>query len=474
MNIVILGGGTAGWLAAYYITKSQPRQHNITLIESSSIGIVNAGEGSTGAFRDLLEGKYLKHKIDIEDFMLKTDSTSKLGIRNNNWTGVGSSYFSPGDYSVTGLTDNDYIFKYVVSKFGNQKAYLASKVGIEYNSGVKTSFAYHFDAIKVGQYFKMLCGNDVKSIDAIAHDATIDENGKVLELILDNGAHIKADFFIDCSGFSKFLNNKLNIKWKSYNKFLSVNTAMPFIKKYKQDEIFKPETNATALSSGWMWDIPLTTRRGCGYIFDDNFISHDQAQKEVELYLGHEIEPIRFIKFDSGCSEKFWHNNVLLLGLSSSFIEPLEATSIHNTIIQIHLFVNFALNKNYESTVTVKNIINYNNKVMKIMDETIDWISIHYQGGREDSDFWKNIKHNNIATDKAKEILKMYTTGVPHYNSLDLSGHIYTVPVLNWNIAGINKVSKDLLYSELQNTNMYDFAEKQYSKYSKVFSYKKQ
>jgi flavin-dependent dehydrogenase len=473
MNIVIVGGGTAGWLAAYYIVSAQPENHEVTLIESSKIGIVNAGEGSTGAFRELLEGRYVKNKIDIKDFMEKTDSTSKLGIRHNNWTSPGSTYFAPGDFSVTGFKENDYIFKYVLSKFGNQKTHLASKIGIEYQNDKTVSFTYHFDAIKVGQYFKTMCGDKVKTIDAVIKNSFQDSFGNINKIILDDGTEIFGDLFIDCSGFNRILMKKMGINWKSYSKYLSVNTAMPFILKYKDNEKIKPETNATALSSGWMWNIPLTTRRGCGYVFDNNFMSQDQAHKEVEEYLGHEVEPIRFLNFDSGCSEEFWHKNVLALGLSSSFVEPLEATSIHNTIIQIRIFVDFYLFKDYNQTMNEDNRKQYNKYIMSIMDETIDWISMHYQGGREDSDFWKNIKYNDIVTDRAKEILELYKNKLPKHNDVDLTGGTYVLPLANWNIAGVNRISRQMVTKELQETNMYDFAETEYKKYYKSFSHKK-
>jgi flavin-dependent dehydrogenase len=474
MNIVIVGGGTAGWIAAYYITMSQPNKHNITLIESSKIGIINAGEGSTGGFVSLLQGKFAKkNKVNIEDFMLKTDATKKLGIRHTNWSKNKSSYFAPGDFSVTGLKDNDYIFKYVLSKFDNKKTHLASKIGIEYENERATSFAYHFDATKVGQYFKEMCGDDVSSIDAVVSQINVNSSGMIDSVRLDNEVEIKGDFFIDCSGFSKILMNKLNVKWKSYKDYLTVNTAMPFIIKYKKDEKINPETSATALSSGWMWNIPLKTRRGCGYVFDNNFISEDEAKKEVEKELKQEIEPIKFLNFDTGCLELFWKNNVIALGLASSFVEPLEATSIHNTIVQIAIFVNQYLHDDLQSTISEHSINSYNNEIMLMMDETMDWISIHYQGGREDSEFWKNIKYNNIITDKASEILKIYQHNMPKHDSFSLTGSTFVLPLLNWNLAGINKIPKDLITKELIDTDMYNFAEKEFNKYYKSFSYKK-
>jgi len=129
MKIVIVGGGTAGWLAAYYISSAQPNVHDITVVESSQIGIIGAGEGSTGLFTNILNGHFFPKKIDIEDFIRSTDATNKIGIKFVNWDQNGSTFFSPLDGTDTAIGTNDILFKYVLAKFGNEKIHLASRLG---------------------------------------------------------------------------------------------------------------------------------------------------------------------------------------------------------------------------------------------------------------------------------------------------------------------------------------------------------
>jgi tryptophan halogenase len=475
MNIVIVGGGTAGWIAAYSILKSKKGNHKITLIESSHIGIIGAGEGSTGQLLKLLSGGssgFVKDRVDINDFMEKTDSINKMGIRYEKWSSPSSSYLAPIATSLTDHNENDYIFKYVVAKFGGEMVHLSSKDGIEYESKkYDEPISFHFDAHKVGAYFKSLCNNEVLSIDAVIKNVNCNENGNVLSVLLDNGQTIAADFFIDCSGFSRVLMKKLDIKWKSCKEYLPVNTAMPFLIQYKKNEEIIPETKATALSAGWMWNIPLKTRRGCGYVFDDNFITHDQAQQEIEKNLGRTIEPIKFIKFDSGYSEYFWKNNVLSLGLSSSFFEPLQATSIHNTIIQLFHFINNFLFDDVNKTLNYNHIDQYNEYIKNLMISSLNLICLNYQGGRLDSDFWKSIHFENKVTDDIKNVIEVYKTKIPKKDMLDMIGHGFGL--IDYNIAGLGLVSQDLLYKDLIETNMYDFAEKEWQKYYRAFSYKK-
>ena len=127
-------------------------------------------------------------------------------------------------------------------------------------------------------------------------------------------------------------------KWVSFKENLPLNTGMPFHLKYKEGEIPEPYTTAWAQKAGWMWQIPLLDRKGCGYVYDDNFTTPEKAQEEIETILGQEIDPIRIIKFDSGRQESAWIKNCVTIGLSSAFLEPLEATSIHSTIVQANIY----------------------------------------------------------------------------------------------------------------------------------------
>ena len=285
MNIVIVGGGTAGWIAAYYIIKAQPAKHKITVIESSALGIIGAGEGSTGSMADLLNGRFFDAKVDIPAFLKETNGTVKMGIYHQNWTGDDTGYFAPLDGTNTWAAWDDYMFKYGLANFGKEKMHVASPIGMSFSQGVATDSAFHFDGHKVGEFFKKICLADGATIiDAVVKTIQSTDSGDIVGLTLDNGEIVTGDFFIDCTGFARVLMKHIGVGWKSYQEYLPLNTAMPFLLDYEPGEEITPYTGATALSSGWMWNIPLSTRRGCGYVFDRNYISREQAQQEIEDY----------------------------------------------------------------------------------------------------------------------------------------------------------------------------------------------
>lgn len=463
MKIVIVGGGTAGWLAAYYISSAQPGSHDVTVIESSQIGIIGAGEGATGLFTNVLNGHFFPKKIDIDEFMQFTDATNKIGINFINWNKEGSDFFSPLDGSNTALSTNDVLFKYVLAKFGNKKIHLASRLGIDFNSGKNFNVidALHFNAHKVGQYFKNLCiQQGVKHLDRIVLDAELNrDSGDIDELILEGNEKISGDFFVDCSGFNRILMQKLQVKWISYKKYLPLNCAMPFLLDYFPTDKILPCTTATALSSGWMWDIPLKNRRGCGYVYNKDFISADKAKAEVESVLGRPIVPIKNIDFDPGRSEIFWKNNVISLGLASSFVEPLQATSIHTTVAQIILFVNDFLCPNKESVNTIENKKSYNRRMSEMYDITLDFISLHYQGGRTDSPFWKWIKQEKIISPYTQELITRSQNKIIGHHEIGIKFGAPAVGLWNWTLAGLNLVSPEIAFKDLQTSNLFDVAE---------------
>jgi hypothetical protein len=469
MNITIVGGGTAGWLAAYTIAKSQPKNHKITVIESTEIGIIGAGEGATGFFTDLITGRYFDSNINIHDFITQCEVTNKLGIKFINWKGDNSSFFTPLDGSPTSGLMNDYVFKYVLSKFGPNKVHLASKIGLDYelerNYDVFNSF--HFNANKVGQFFKEIClRENIIHIDAVVTDCIFDsKNGNIKSLVLKDGSTVESDFFIDCTGFSRVLMKKLNVGWKSYSKYLPCNSAIPFLLDYTDNDKIYPWTNATALSSGWMWDIPLQSRRGCGYVFNNNFITPEQAKVEVENLLGKEITPIKLINFDPGRSEKFWEKNVLSLGLSSCFVEPLQATSIHTTVAQLLLFVNDFLFNDINDTITVENQLSYNMRTAHFYDLNLDFVSMHYQGGRDDTLFWRHIKSESIVSPFAEKIITRSKKKLVSYFEIANNFGAPAIGLWNWSMAGLDLLDPKMSYSDLIESNMYNKAEKQFLKH---------
>ena len=464
MKIVIAGGGTAGWIAAYYITKAQPNIHKISVVESSKIGIIGAGEGSTGSMVSLLDGSFFNYKVNIQDFISKTDATPKMGIRHKNWGVKKESYYAPLDVSPTGFTTDDYIFKHVLSTYGKEKMHLASKIGQNYeNSKYYNYNAFHFDGHKVGNFFKEECLKDgIQIYDSVITKSNVDESGNIKSILLEDGYILESDLFIDCTGFSRVLMKSIGSTWVSKKDVLPMDTAMPFLLQYSEDEVVMPETTATALSSGWMWDIPLYTRRGCGYVFDSSYISKEDAQKEIETYLGKEITPIKFINFDGGYSSDFWKNNVLCLGLSSSFVEPLEATSIHNTIVQISIFVDEFLNADTNTTLVLSKQDIYNKRIKFLMDLTVDFISLHYQGGRKDTEFWKHIIDKKIITENADMIIEQAKYGIPGYTIMEGMYGSFSIPLANWNLTGMGIITKEQARRELEKESKVLYAKKTY------------
>jgi flavin-dependent dehydrogenase len=461
MKIAIVGGGTAGWLAAYFISKSQPGMHDITVIESSSIGIIGAGEGSTGILRDVLTGFFFPEKVDVNEFMEKTDSTTKLGIKHVGWSPKIPSYFAPIDASNTAFELDDQILKYVLLQYGGKNIHLLSKLGIQYSHEDYLSgyTAFHFDAFKIGTFFKEKCVRDgVKVIDSVVKDATIDPNGFIKNIILEGGVQLESDFFIDCTGFSRVLIKKLGIGWVSYADVLPMDSAMPFILPYEDEEKFVGETTATALSSGWMWTIPLKTRKGCGYVYDSSFMTPEKAKQEVESYLGKEIEPIRTLSFEAGHVKEFWKNNLFSLGLASSFVEPLEASSIHNTVVQLAIFCKEFLLPDAEKTMSSVNQKIYNKRISFLNQILVDFISLHYQGGREDSEFWRYIKNEKIMTEEVSVILDRSKVQIPGYVIMEGMWGSHSIPLANYILAGMGLINQEQARESLIKSNSLEAA----------------
>jgi tryptophan halogenase len=260
----------------------------------------------------------------------------------------------------------------------------------------------------------------------------------------------------------RILANKLEIKWHSYKDYLPVDRAMPFLVPYNEDKIIQPVTEAEALSSGWMWRTPLLSRKGCGYVYSSSFISEDEAQAEAEKIMGHPIEPIKHLKFDSGRLEEVWKKNCLVTGLASSFIEPLEATSIHATIAQVYSFCLEHLTNKVETTVTEASIKNYNKNIIKMYENLLDFTVLHYQGGRDDSEFWKYIKNENLVTPTVQNYIEKAKNKIPTY-LYDSEEQWGANNLWKWSLAGLNLIDPEIAREELIQFDMYEYSREHYN-----------
>jgi tryptophan halogenase len=496
MKIVIVGGGTAGWLAALFISKIKP-EHDLTVVESSAIGIVGAGEGSTGILTDVVNNSFWDFGCDHNEFLKSTGATLKYGIKHKDWKTVGSSYYGPLDGSLSFKSIPDIGLAFQASNYNINQIHNSSEMGLMLENGLSNmrrsdskfnnyNHALHFDAHEVGKYFKkvVLSNGKVKHVDSEVEQVALSELGRIKSIKLKNSQEIAGDFFIDATGFKRVLSTALKVNWVTYKKHLPVNSAMPFLLDYETDECPEPYTTAWAQSSGWMWQIPSQQRKGCGYVFDDNFITADQAHAEIEKTLGKKVNPIRILKFDTGRLSELWTANCLSIGLSAAFAEPLEATSIHSTIVQLTKFTFEHLKTSLEDTLNSGSIKLYNAKMTRMYDDFKDFLVLHYMGGRTDSDFWKYISSGETKTEFVDSILEMSKSKMPTFNDFNEYYGAAGWPLYAWVLFGTGNLTADTCKKELQitmpnlnfdhavKTEFYGWKEKTMLNLSKNLSYR--
>jgi hypothetical protein len=487
-HIAIVGGGTAGWIAAFVIQDSARRKGldlKISVVESSKIPTVGVGEATTAAFRVLL-----KHfGIDELEFFRETEATFKLGIRHEDWRRKAYTYYGPIDDPHQVIrpprgAPSDYLNVYAISVgkpvqdmhlFGpllkRKKAPFALNTDGRLVPLGPFHWAYHFDQALVGKFFARK-SSGVEKVDALVEGIERDpETGHIKALMLEGNGRLEADFFIDATGFRKqIIVKELNSPWISYAHELPVNRALPFWIDIKDGEEIANYTRAWAQSAGWLWQIPTQFRYGCGYVYSDEFLSPDQAKDEVERALGQKVEVRGDIRFSIGRLETPWIGNCLAVGLSSSFLEPLESTSIHGTIVQMMLFSGLFLKEPGKMTQMDRD--DYNRRVGRQVDDFRTFVNTHYMVEREDTPFWREVKANRIHPE-TKERLARWQKEMPrheHFPSyLDSLPHIETqlhYPVLD----GLGLLDRDLAKREMaRDPALRTFAKKTYDSLVKEY-----
>lgn len=370
-NIIIVGGGTAGWLSAFFLKKNY-KDCNVSLIESSKIGILGAGEGATPNLQSMLiEG----FEFDEQDFLNKVNGTKKYGINFTNWNKDLNHNFVHG-FDVDGTENNVY--------------------------------SYHFNARLFAEYLKN------KSIErGVNHiddeiSKFLKDNNKITKISLKSGNEVQSDFVIDCSGFSRLIiGNEYNTKWNSYEDELLINSAIPFFINEENNDI-NQKTTAEAVEWGWMWKIPLRDRWGCGYLYNDTMVDDLFITNEIKrLYGNKNIQINKKIKFKPGSYENVWVENCVAIGLSSGFLEPLEATSIMTIVFQLR-----QLGSNLFDD-SKKDEYNYN--VRQFNFQNMMFIRHHYNCDRDDTEFWKMYKFKKIPN-TLKEIYDSFNTKINLYD----------------------------------------------------------
>jgi tryptophan halogenase len=446
-NIVVVGGGTAGWLTALFMKKIFDKDANITLIESEDIGVLGAGEGSTPNFPGILN--FLG--INFRDFVVKTNATHKLGISFENWNGDGKNYYHPfGTYELKydWMSDAnvDMIPKYIgylnKNNLDYQKHILSNRLSDsnlspllrELNNGMENSvnYGFHFDANLVAKFLRKTAERrKITRIEGVVKKFVLDEKENIKKIVLKDNTMISSDFVFDCSGFNRLIIGKLyKTNWIPYGNSLKVSAAMTFQLPQSQNEIY-PYTKAIAMKYGWMWMIPLQNRIGCGYNFDESFIGIDEAKKEVEEFFGHTIEISNVIQYNAGRFDKLWVGNCVAVGLSAGFTEPIEATSIFTSINQLFSMSVETIEKCILGDKEPANF--YNENAAKFNDLTKDFLQYHYFTKRQDTEFWKTYYDTTYKSENLIKKMSKWNNTIPV--QLDFDKEPFTL--YNWLHVGL-------------------------------------
>lgn len=418
-NIVIVGGGTAGWMAAAGLSRLiTDKDISISLIESEAIGTVGVGEATIphiSYFNNLLG-------LDENEFVKKTNATFKLGIEFVDWGQKGERYIHPfGDYGLPmdGIRFHHFWHRYNrVGKSHSLDDYclqiLAAQEGkfqrpdMSLNNSPLNSivYAFQFDASLYAKFMRNFAeGRGVKRIEGRITDAKQNpETGHIESVGLENGSRYDGDLFIDCSGFRGLLiEQNLQTGYDDWSAYLPCNRAIARASESVGEPL--PYTRATAKSAGWQWRIPLQSRVGNGHVYCSEFISDEEALETLNDGIeGKPISEPNFLRFTTGIRKKTWNKNVVSLGLAAGFLEPLESTSIHLIQTAIaRLMASFP-----DKTFSKANIEHFNTRTRAEYEQVRDFLILHYYATeRDDTPFWNYCRTMEIP-DTLAERLALY------------------------------------------------------------------
>ena len=425
-SVVILGGGTAGWMAAAALSRVLVNSGvSFRLVESEAIGTVGVGEATIPHihyFNRLLG-------LDEDDFVVRTNATFKLGIEFVNWGGLGERYIHPfGRYGqdMEGLHFHHFWLRHAASESARPLddyclEILAARQGLfqrpdpsKPNSPLSTiTYAFHFDASLYARYLRELAeAAGVDRIEGKVHDVRQDsESGNVQAVLLEDGREIEGDLFIDCTGFRGLLIDRtLGSGFEDWSHWLPCDRAVARACAKVAEPI--PYTRSTAKTAGWQWRIPLQSRTGNGHVYASEHLSDDEALASLDADLdGTAISDPNFLRFMAGVRREPWKKNVVSLGLSSGFLEPLESTSIHLIQTAIaRLLTNFP-----DRSFNQPDIDYYNARTRLEFEQVRDFIILHYKATqRDDTPFWRYVRDMPVP-DTLAERMAIYTENARLY-----------------------------------------------------------
>ena len=455
VKVVIVGGGSAGWMTAAYLSKALDKNVQISLVESSNITTIGVGEATFSTIKLFFDFLGLEER----EWMPKCNASYKMAIKFVNWNAQGRHFYhpfqryetvegfdiaewwlkmkrseEPFDYScflIPSLCDNKRSPRYFDGTvFDDKVQNLFSRESTPEKNvladlKVQYPYAYHFDANLLARFLKDYAKQrGVTQIIDDVIDVKLSESGSIDSIITGEHGNISADLFIDCTGFRGLLINKaLGEPFISFSESLLCDRAiaMQVPTDIRKDGI-NPYTTATALSSGWVWNIPLYGRVGTGYVYCSEFLSEEQAEQEFRQHLGPAAEncKAKHIKIRVGRNRNSWVKNCVAIGLSSGFVEPLESTGIFFIQHGIEELISHFPGKTFNEEL----IKSYNKIIADCIDGVRDFLTLHYcVSDKADTPFWKATKHEVVVPAELTEKLQLWKTRLPNTKNINLNYH---------------------------------------------------
>lgn len=427
MRVLIVGGGTAGWMTAAGLSKLLPTNiADIQLVESQQIGTVGVGEATVPHIR------FFNAKLGINenDFIRETKATFKLGIEFCDWSRIGDSYIHPfGEFGkdIDNVPFHQHWLRAKHAGFAQSLENYSLPIiaarddkfsfpSMDLSSPLSTfSYAYQFDASLYAQYLRKFSENlGVKRTEGKIVDAQLNpENGFVESVKLEDGSVLEADLFIDCSGFRGLLiEQALKTGYEDWTQWLPCDRA--YAAPCDSNGPLTPYSKATAKDAGWIWRIPLQHRVGNGHVYSSAFTTDDQALKDFvdQLESPPQAEPKKLF-FKTGIRKKTWSKNVVSIGLSAGFLEPLESTSIMLIQVAIGYLLDMFPDKNFDPI----NEAEFNRVLGLEYERVRDFLILHYHATeRDDTEFWNYCRTMTIPDSLAYRMQLFKESGVvSHY-----------------------------------------------------------
>ena len=463
-TVVIVGGGSAGWLTAGIIAA----RHNpldkagqgtkVTVLESPDVANLGVGEGTWPTMRDTLR----QIGISEADFLRACDVSFKQGSQFINWQrGESESYyhpfFPPGGYGSVNLAAHwlnaggNGSFADAVCPQGKVcDLGLAPKTAQTPEYAFGLNYGYHLNAGKFVELLQRHCVEKLGVDHQLGHvDQVLDaENGDIQALSLTNGASISADLFVDCTGFAALLIGKhYEVPFISQRDCLFNDTALAVQAKHAaEDTPIASCTKSTAQSSGWVWDIALPTRRGIGHVFSSQHSSVEKAEDELQRYLdadqwlAKDHPSPRKITFQPGHRETFWYKNCVAVGVSAGFVEPLEASALVLIEKSAEFISNNLPQDRSAMTVVSKR---FNEIISKYWTDIVDFLKLHYVlSERTDSEYWRDHKDPNSMPDSLRDSLQLWRSQVPWASDTNNRAELFSAASVQYVLYGMGFVTE--------------------------------